>query len=290
MIKKIICTAIAVLAVFFILIINYTPPKSSNHGKLNLELFVGDSLNQPLIVGFGGGEGGNAWASDRWKPIRDQFLKNGYSFLAVGYFGMEDTPMYLDRISLNAIYDSIINTANHPLIDKSKIGLIGASKGGELILNLASRYEDFTAAVAIVPSHISFPALTITANTSSWEYDKKEVRYARAPFKMILPVLNGDHLKAFSMILEDEKEVMNSAIKVENIKGSILLMSATEDEMWPSTAMSNQIMRRLDDNKFSYFHKHIPFEGGHSAPLDYFDSVFIFLEDHFILNLSSTPF
>lgn len=281
MIKKIICIALSVLILFIIFIFTYTPSKSDKHGMVDLQLYVGDSLNQPLIVGFGGGEGGNAWTSDRWKHKRDQFLKEGYAFLAVGYFGSESTPTYLDRISLNAIHDSIISVTKHPLINASKIGLIGGSKGGELALNLAARYDDIGTVIAIVPSHISFPALTMYANTSSWEYNGEEVRYATAPFKMIGPALRGDHLEAFSMILEDENEVMNSTIKVENISGSILLLSATQDEMWPSTFMSKQIITRLQENKFQYPFKHIQVEGGHSEPLDHFESIFSFLENHF---------
>lgn len=30
-------------------------------------LYLGESENQPLVVGLGGSEGGNAWASDHWK-------------------------------------------------------------------------------------------------------------------------------------------------------------------------------------------------------------------------------
>jgi hypothetical protein len=48
-----------------------------NHGRVNTRLYLGEGENQPLIVGFGGSEGGNAWASDYWKPQRDHFLAQG---------------------------------------------------------------------------------------------------------------------------------------------------------------------------------------------------------------------
>ncbi|MGB6153213.1 MAG: hypothetical protein WBG48_14610 [Pricia sp.] len=41
-----------------------------------------------MVVGFGGSEGGNAWANDRWSATRERFLAEGYAFLSVGYFGM----------------------------------------------------------------------------------------------------------------------------------------------------------------------------------------------------------
>jgi uncharacterized protein len=281
MIKKIIFVAIAALIISIAFLVNYTPSKDANHGRLDLQLFLGDSTNQPLMVGFGGGEGGNAWASERWKQKRDQFIKEGYAFLAVGYFGTKNTPAYLDRISLNAIHDSILSVAKHPLIDASKIGVIGGSKGGELVLNLAARYNDIGTVIAIVPSHVSFPALTMSVNTSSWEFDGKEVDYLYAPFKIIGPALKGDHLTAFTMMLEDPDEVKSSTIEVENINGSILLLSATEDEMWPSTEMSKEIVKRLDQNQFKYPFEHIAIEGGHSEPLDHFEAIFEFLERNF---------
>ena len=55
-------------------------------------LYLGKNKHQPLVVGLGGSEGGNAWASDYWKTTRDQFIEKGYAFLAIGYFGAEGTP------------------------------------------------------------------------------------------------------------------------------------------------------------------------------------------------------
>jgi hypothetical protein len=77
------------------------------HGHVEVKLFLADSEDQPLIVAFGGSEGGNVFASDQLKQERDKFLERGYAFLAVGYFGTKTTPASLDRISLNAIHDSI---------------------------------------------------------------------------------------------------------------------------------------------------------------------------------------
>ena len=34
-------------------------------------LYLGNGRCQPLIVGFGGSEGGNAWTSDYWKKTRE---------------------------------------------------------------------------------------------------------------------------------------------------------------------------------------------------------------------------
>ena len=69
------------LSVFglYIFLETYIPPLDENHGKVHTKLYLGESQNQPLIVGFAGGEGGNAWESDRWKPTRDKFINKGYA-------------------------------------------------------------------------------------------------------------------------------------------------------------------------------------------------------------------
>jgi len=68
---------------------------------------------------------------------------------------------------------------------------------------------------------------------------------------------------------------------VERINGSILLLSASKDEAWPSAKMSNKIIEQLKRNDFKNYHKHIMIEGGHTAPLKHFDLVFDFLEKTF---------
>jgi len=259
-----------------------TPSLSANHGKLDTHLYQSDSINQPLVVAFGGGSGGNDWERNYLKSIRNQFLARGYAFLAIGYFKTEDTPGSLDRISLNAIADTILHIARRtPRVDTSRIILMGSSKGGELVLNLASRFNQFKGVVALSTSHVSFPAITISANTSSWQYNDEEVIYVPAPFKTIVPAIKGDLYGAFSMMLEDEGAVTQAEIKVERINGPILMLSGTEDDQWPSAEMSEQIVSRLTKNKFNHRYQHLSFAGGHLEPLNHFDEVFVFLDSEF---------
>jgi len=278
--KKALIVVLVLMIGLFLFLEFYKAPLPENHGKLDVQLYLSDQEDQPLVVGFGGSEGGNAWTIDYWKDTRDKFLEEGYAFLAIGYFGMDNTPQYLDRISLDAIHDTIIKVAQHPKIDSDKIALIGASKGGELVLNLSSRYDDIDATVAIVPAHVSFPALSIMANTSSWSYKNEELPYVRAPYKIIIPALKGDLHTAHAMMLENKLGVENATISVENISGAILLLSAKEDQQWSSTMMCEAIVERLKDRQFQYDYKHIAYDGNHYEPLKHFHDVLHFLEKH----------
>lgn len=281
--KKVALVIVLVLTVGVTYVFTYVPPLSEQHGAVASKLYLGDADGQPLIVAFGGGGGGNDWARDYMKGKRDSLIQQGYAVLAVGYFNHKGAPQSLDRISLDAISDTILNIARHPKIDESKIALLGGSRGGELVLNLASRFKHFKGVVALSTSNVSFPAITWSANTSSWTYKNEEVPYVPATLKVIGPALRGDLFAAHSMMLEDEEAVKRAEIRVENINGPVLVVSGRNDDQWPATAMSNNLIERLDEHNFKHYRKHAVLDGGHTAPLEQFDLVYDFFGEHFSL-------
>ncbi len=248
-----------------------------NHGRVNVELFLGDGDNQPLIVGLGGSEGGNAWASDYWKGQRDRFISQGYSFLAVAYFGEEGTPQDLDRIALEGVHRAIREAAADASVNGECVTLMGGSKGAELALLLGSHYPDIDAVVGIVPGNAVFPALTIAMNTPSFSLDGEGLPFVPLPFSATWPLLKGDLRAVWEEMLKDQSAVDSASIAVENINGPVLFLSATRDEFWPSTEMSDSMEQRLAKNDFSYPVEHVAIEGGHMAPTDHFDEVERFL-------------
>jgi esterase/lipase len=253
------------------------PDLPENYGKVVTELYLGDGENQPLIVGLGGSEGGNAWTGDRWKPTRDKFLSQGSAFLALGYFGGNGTPETLDRISIDAVHEAIIAASKNEKINNKKIAIIGGSKGAELALLMSSHYDDITCVVAMVPGLAAFPALTMSASTSSWTYQNKEVPFVPVPWSATSDLITHDLRSAFTKMLKDTVAVNAAAIQIEKINGPILFVSATRDEMWPSAEMSVDMLKRLDSMNFKFPHEHIEVDGGHSDVFDHFDEVIEFL-------------
>jgi uncharacterized protein len=280
-VKITLITITCVLSFGFTYVFIYVPPFPKQYGIVETKLFLGEAEKQPLIVAFGGGGGENDWNRKYLKAKRDSLINMGYAVLAIGYFRSNGTPKHLDRISLDAIRDSILSVAQHPKIDKSRIILMGGSRGGELVLNLASKYDDFKGVIAMSTSNVSFPAITWSANTSSWTYKNKELPYVPAPFKTIFPAIKGDLYTAHKMMLEDKEAVKKAEIKVENIKGSILIISGKNDDQWPAPEMSDQIIERLKHNNFKYYYAHIKLNGGHIAPMENFNLVYDFLNTHF---------
>jgi dipeptidyl aminopeptidase/acylaminoacyl peptidase len=272
-----------VFAYYSYLVITFdTETLPENHGHVNTLLYVGEGENQPLLVGFGGAEGGNAWVRNYLKPQRDRFLAQGYAFLAVAYFGEEGIPKEIDRISLESVYAAIAEAANHPKVNRECIAIIGASKGAELALVLASRYPDIKAVVAVVPGNAVFAAHTIAMNTSSFSSNSEPLPFVPVPWSAVPALIKRDLRAAWEEMLKDSEAVARAAIPVENINGPIFLLSATRDEFWPSTEMSETIMRRLKEHGFPYRYEHVAIEGGHEAPQKHGSVVEEFLRTNFL--------
>lgn len=250
-----------------------------NHRQFNTELFLAESAKQPLLVGLGGAEGGNAWASDYWATQRERFLSQGYAFLALGYFGMAETSRDLDRIPLDGVMDSILAAANNPAIDSQCIVLMGGSKGAELALSLASYFPQIKAVVAIVPGNAVFAANTIAMNTPSFTMAGEPNDFVPVPWSATPALIRGDLRAAWEEMLKDEAAVEQAAIHVESINGPIFFLSATQDEFWPSTEMSEAMMTRLQENSFPHYSEHVAIDGYHADPLDHFDLVEGFLAE-----------
>ncbi|MFY8024904.1 MAG: acyl-CoA thioester hydrolase/BAAT C-terminal domain-containing protein [Sediminibacterium sp.] len=244
-------------------------------------LYLGNNKNQPLIVGLGGSEGGNAWTSDYWKKTRDQFIEQGYAFLALGYFGCKGTPDILNKIAIEDIYHAIKIATKNKLVNKKKVAIIGGSRGADLALLVASYYKDIDCVVSIVGSNAVFPGHTNHFTTSCWTYQNKELPFVPVNDAAVPFMIKRDLRGSFEAMLKDSVSVENASIRVEKIKGSVFFLSATKDEICPSTPMAETMIARLKKNNFKYHYKHKAIEGGHAEPLKYFDLIFNFLKTNF---------
>lgn len=249
--------------------------------NIESKLYLGNDENQPLIVGLGGSEGGNAWTSDYWKKTRDQFIDKGYAFLAIGYFKAKGTPDTLQKIAIENVYYAIEMACKNKKINKRKIAVIGGSRGADLALLLGSYYKSITCVVGIVASNVTFPGNTNHFTTSTWTYQKKELPFVPVNDEAVPFLMKRDLRGTFEAMLKDTVAVKKALIKVEKINGPILLLSATKDEICPSTPMAEKMISRLKTNNFKHSYDHIAIEGKHSEPLKHFDLVFKFLADHF---------
>jgi len=72
----------------------------------------------------------------------------------------------------------------------------------------------------------------------------------------------------YERALEDETAVAAAQIAVEKINGPLLFISGTDDQMWPSTRLSEMAIERLKTHDHPFPYEHLRYEGaGHMITL-----------------------
>jgi uncharacterized protein len=199
---------LGLLAVVYVVYVVYsfdTETLPERHGQVDSQLYAPAGPARPLLVGLGGAEGGNGWTRKRWLAQRERFAAQGYAFLALGYFGLPNTPEKLDRIALDGVHRAIRQAQSDPAVSELCVILIGGSKGAELALTLAAHYPDIAAVVALAPGDTVFPAHTDAMNTSSWSIDGQPLPFAPIPWSATLDLISGNLLAVMDSALAGDQ-------------------------------------------------------------------------------------
>ena len=214
------------------------------------------------IMFFGGSEGGIPYFSV------EPFTAKGYPSLKVGYFGTEHTPDHLEMIPLEYFEKAIRMFKALPEVKGKKIVVFGTSKGGEVALLLASRYKQIEGIIAKVPGSVVFQG---DGPSSSWSYKDQPVPYV-PHYKTSdnSKVVNNQWRELFELSLTQTDAVEKAVIKVEQINGPILILTGQEDKLWPSSQMGEMIIKRLKENNYPHWYKHVAYENaGHGLNENY---------------------
>lgn len=227
---------------------------------------------RPGLLVLGGSEGGLGFSEQEAALL----ASHGYVALALAYFDAEGLPKELVEIPLEYLKKGIDWLATRESVDNKRLGLVGTSKGGELALLLASRFPELKAVVARAPSHVVWFGLRRPYDRSGWTYDGKPLPFVPPPRD---PQLLG---KVFSKppwrfvdlyrpALDNEDSVKKALIEVERINGPVLLISGTDDLMFPSALMADKVIARLKEHTHPHASQHLSYEGaGHAVPIAYF--------------------
>jgi uncharacterized protein len=215
----------------------------------------------PVLLVLGGSEGGERGS----QRVAAAFARQGYGVLALAWFKAPGLPEQLQEIPLEYFGRAITWLQHQPLADPDRIGLYGISKGGEAALLLASTRPEIKAVIAAVPSSVVWQGIN-QANymdvKSSFSLNGKPVAYlpydSSQPFTSVLDL--------YQRSLATLAAHQDAVIPVERIHGPMLLLSGKADALWPSSAMSDQVIARLDAKGFRYPHSHIAYpDAGHGA-------------------------
>lgn len=235
----------------------------------------------PGIIRIGGSGGG-------FPPRKSAALlaSHGYAVLNVAYFGVEDLPDSLELIPLEYFQKAIDWLTARESVIADPLGAIGGSRGGELALLLGAQFPKIRTVIASVPSGVVFPGIPNfeapegppkPAWTLGGEplaqvpYSSSRVESLRQMWHMIrgkpfeiAPMYSGGLEEA------DSETVAAATIPVENIGGPVLLISGTDDRMWPSPRLAEIAMNRLEAHDYPHPYEHRQYEGaGHAIATPY---------------------
>jgi len=210
-----------------------------------------------VIGGAGGGFGGT--------PIVGSLLAEwGYATLALAYFGLEPLPARLEEIPLEYFERAIKWMQANPLVEPSRIGFMGTSKGGEGALLVSATYPNIRVVIAYSPSHVIFQSVGYdwsekTAAKSSWTFGGKPRPFV--PYRLDWDLIEryGFFLGLYLASLQNHEAVERAIIPVERISGPVLLISGKKDAIWPSSMMCDRVIERLRQRHFSFAFQHISY-------------------------------
>lgn len=227
-------------------------------GVIGKIFFPDTSEKAPAIIVFSGSDGG---FHERQAKL---FAQEGYVALALAFFNAEELPENLENIPLEYFLNGIRWLKAQPQVKSGKVHLYGPSKGGELVLVLASTFsEEIASAIAVVPSCVTFGGIPNEKN-ACWTLGGKPLPIAPTPskedvYKQLETQKTVNLVQIYLNKMHETRAFQRAFIKVENIQCPILLISGKDDRMWPSWIYGELIMQRLDEVKSPILRNHISY-------------------------------
>lgn len=233
----------------------------------------------PMVIVLGGAAGGLREGG------AEVLASEGFAALALAYFGVDPLPRELVEIPLEYFERAIVWLRSQPEVDGNRIAVVGNSKGGELALLLGATYpKDIKAVVGYAPSAVVWQGIPLDREAyhrgprSPWSIRGEPVPFASLALPDIPDMVRmsesffGLHpiigRTLYERVLEDETAVAAASIAVENIDGAVLVVSGTDDQMWPSTRLSEMVIERLEAHDHPFPYEHLRYEGaGHMITL-----------------------
>ncbi|WP_197386502.1 acyl-CoA thioesterase/BAAT N-terminal domain-containing protein [Ralstonia pseudosolanacearum] len=231
---------------------------------------------RPAVMVLNGSGGGiNA-------PRAALYASHGYAAFALAYFKAPGLSDYISNTPLEYFERGLawLRRRVRPLHDF--VAVSGQSRGGELALLLGATFPAAVSAVigyvpgAVVHSAQNAADPAIGREGPTWLYRGQPLPHlwegnrtaTWAPFDEGAPPHR--HERAIRTALRDADAVERARIRVEQTRGPMLLLSATDDGSWPSSDYARMAAARLAEARHPYPVVHHDFAGaGHAIVFPY---------------------
>lgn len=231
----------------------------------------------PVVIAFGGSDPSWGMADANGEMM----ARNGIAVIGLVYFKMDPSlPPTLDHIPLEYFIEAINYAETVPQIDAAKIGVVSGSRGSEAGFLIAILDQRVKSVVITTPSHVAWGGMT-TAR-SAWTYQGKDV-----PSMSLPDIKDVPQLQRFAKALEDKEQVRKAMFAFEKINGPLLLVSASKDQIWPSTPMTHQIVDYLKAKQFPHQVEHKIYPTGHAFSSETAPEIKQMIIDHFVRTLKN---
>ena len=211
------------------------------------------------------------------EPRAALYASRGYAAFALAYFKAPGLSAYISNTPLEYFQAGMDWLRRNVKPAHDFVALSGQSRGGELVLLLGATFpESVSAVLAYVPGAVVHSGQNaadpqVGRNGPAWLLGGKPVTHVWENNRTATwePFDEGPephrHEKAILTALQDPEAVARARIRVENIQGPVMLLSATDDGSWPSSLYSRMVRDKLREVNHPYPVQWLDYEdAGHS--------------------------
>jgi len=202
----------------------------------------------PGVLALGGSDGGTP------EYFLNLLVPEGFACLALVYWGTTGTQSTMVEIPLERVERGLRWLIDRPdvIAPDGRVGVVGASRGGELAVLVAASFPDLVGpVVGYTPSSVVWVGIDFTqaagVTRSTWTRQGKPIPHL--PFPSNAPPAQSE--RGLSMLpiseaaLDDHDAVERAAIAVEQARGPLLFVSGGDDRVWATGRTCEMIVDRM---------------------------------------------